>query len=231
MACRRGSAAPDQTTKLHLFADSAGFCQKPDCNRTLFVDAGNTRVHIAEMAHVFAASDRGPRANSALPDQDRSTYENLILLCPSCHSIVDKAPNEYTDALMVEWKRGHIELIAEAFGVVRYSSRRAARKAIDPLLSANQSILVEYGPNNEYRYDPESELANVWQRKVLSQIIPNNRKMLSILERNRCHLRDHEIATLDQFKQHVDDLEERHVGDGDTSVGRTFPADMIAILT
>ena len=230
MACRRGSAAPDQITKLRLFADSAGFCQKPDCKRTLFVDAGSTIVHIAEMAHVFAASDRGPRANSSLPDQDLSAYENLILLCPSCHTIVDKAPNEYPDTLMVEWKRRHIELIAENFGAVRYSSRRAAREAIEPLLSTNLSIFVEYGPNSEYRYNPESELANVWQRKVLSQIIPNNRKMLAILERNRCHLRDKEIAIVDQFKQHVDDLEERHVGDGEASVGRRFPSGMSAIL-
>ena len=230
MACPRGSATPDHHTKLRLFAGSAGFCQKPDCQRTLFVDAGYTKLHIAEMAHVFAASDKGPRADSALSDQERSAYENLVLLCPSCHSIVDKAPDEYLDTLMIEWKRGHIELIAEAFGAVRYSSRRAAREAINPLLSANLSIFVEYGPNNEYRHNPESELANVWQRKMLSQIIPNNRKLLAILERNRCHLRGQEIATLEQFRQHVDDVEARHVGDGEASVGRRFPAGMSAIL-
>ena len=170
MACPRGKPTPDQHTKLRLFAASAGFCQKPDCQRTLFVDTGRTNLHIGEMAHVFAASDRGPRADSALSNQERSAYENLILLCPSCHAIVDKVPDEYPDILMNRWKRRHIELISEVFGAVRYSNRRTAREAIEPLLSANLSIFAEYGPNNEYKYNPESEWANVWQRKVLSQI-------------------------------------------------------------
>ena len=196
MPCPRGRATPSQHTKLRLFADSAGFCQKPDCQRTLFVDTGSTNLHIGEMAHVFAASDKGPRAASGLSIHERSAYENLILLCPSCHAIVDKAPTDYPDILMIGWKRSHVDLIAAAFGAIRYSSRRAAREAIEPLLSDSLSILTEYGPNNKYRYDPESELAAVWQRKVLSHIIPNNRKLLAILENNRCHFLEHETENV-----------------------------------
>ena len=231
MACPRGNATPNQNTKLRLFSDSAGFCQKPDCQRALFVDVGDSRLHIAEMAHVFAASDKGPRTNSALSGQERSSYENLILLCPSCHAIVDKAPDWYPDTLMTQWKREHVELIAEMFGAVRYASRRAAHEAIKPLLAANLSIFVEYGPDNQYRYNPESELADVWQRKVLSQIIPNNRKIIAIVDRNRCHLKGQEDTTLEEFRQHVEDLESRHVGDREATVGRRFPAAMNAMLS
>jgi hypothetical protein len=66
MSCPRGVAAPDQHTKLRLFAASAGYCQNPSCGFALFFDTGSKRIHIAEMAHVFAASNRGPRANDEL---------------------------------------------------------------------------------------------------------------------------------------------------------------------
>jgi hypothetical protein len=230
MSCSRGKASPNPHTKLRLFADSAGFCQRPACQRRLFVDTDSRNIHIAEMAHVFAANNSGPRANVELTEEERGAYENLILLCPSCHSIIDKAPEDFPDDMLVEWKRSHFERIAAAFGAVEYGSRQAAREAIEPALAENSLIFDEYGPENEYRFDPESELARVWQRKVLSRVLPNNRKVLAILDANRSHLRGHELVTLEQFRQHIDDMEARHLGERVTAVGRRFPDGMQAIL-
>ena len=230
MSCYRGKASPDQHTKLRLFAASAGFCQRPDCQRRLFVDTDSRNLHIAEMAHVFAANNKGPRANVELTEDERGAYENLILLCPSCHSIIDKAPDDFPDDLLVEWKRSHVERIAAAFGAVEYSGRQAAREAIEPALAENRLIFEEYGPENEYQFDPESEFAQVWQRKVRSRVLPNNRKVLAILDANRCHLRGEELTTLEQFRQHIDDLEARHLGEDVVAVGRRFPDGMQTIL-
>jgi len=107
MACSRGEAAPDSHTKLRLFADAAGHCQNPACNQPLFIDAGRKNIHIAEMAHVFAAADDGPRANAELTQAERGRYSNLILLCPTCHTIIDKAPGEYPDTVILMWKQQH----------------------------------------------------------------------------------------------------------------------------
>jgi hypothetical protein len=230
MNCSRGKAAPNQHTKLRLFADSAGFCQSPNCSRRLFLDYNDRHLHIAEIAHVFAANDNGPRANIELTEEERGDYENLILLCPVCHTIIDKAPEAFPDNLVLEWKRRHAERIAAAFGAVEYGNRQAARAAIEPALAENYLIFNEYGPDNEYRFDPESEMALVWQHKVRSRILPNNRKMLAILDANRHHLRGTELTTLEQFRQHVDDLEARHFGEGGTTVGRRFPDGLQAIL-
>jgi hypothetical protein len=230
MSCSRGKANPDQHTKLRLFADSGGFCHRPTCNCKLFLDTDSRNLHIAEMAHVFAANDTGPRANVELTEEERGAYENLILLCPTCHTIIDKAPEDYPDSLVLEWKRRHVERIAALFGAVEYANRQAARAAIETALSENRLIFDEYGPDNEYRFDPESEWAQVWQRKVRSHILPNNRKILSILDANRRHLRDQEQVTLEQFRQHVDDMEARHLGEGMTTPGRRFPDGMPAIL-
>src|SRR5580704_14691680 len=130
MACPRGEASPNQHTKMRLFAASGGFCQRPECNTALFVDTESKNIHIAEMAHVFAANDRGPRANAELSAADRGAFENLILLCPKCHAIVDKASDDFPDAKLREWKRGHAERIAAVFRIVQHPDRATARKAI-----------------------------------------------------------------------------------------------------
>lgn len=57
MACSRGAAAPDAHTQKRLFAASAGYCQNPGCAQLLFSDEAGKSIHIAEMAHVYAASE------------------------------------------------------------------------------------------------------------------------------------------------------------------------------
>ncbi|MFA7295561.1 MAG: hypothetical protein WC211_00060 [Dehalococcoidia bacterium] len=208
---------------------SAGYCQNPGCLTPLFEDAGDKNVHIAEMAHIVAASDTGPRADVQLSAQERGAYENLVLLCASCHTRIDKAPEHYTDSMVVGWKQSHVARIAATFGAVEYGTRQEACQAIAPALAENLAIFNEYGPDNDYRVDSESPTAAVWRRKVLSRILPNNRKILAVLDANRRHLKDNELATLEQFRQHIDDLEARHLGDSHT-VGARFPADMSTIL-
>lgn len=130
-----------------------------------------------------------------------------------------------------EWKREHVERIMSLFGAVEYPDRASARKAIEPALTENRAVFDQYGPNNDYRQDPESELAKVWQRKMRAIILPNNRKVLTVLDANRCHLSPSEEKTLEAFRQHIDDLESKHIGEGRGDVASRFPAGMSAILT
>ena len=70
LGCSRGRANPSANTRIRLFANSAGYCQNPACARALFVEtAKGDAVHFAEMAHLFAASNVGPRANTNLSEE------------------------------------------------------------------------------------------------------------------------------------------------------------------
>lgn len=230
MGCTKGRVASTEHTKLRLFADSGGFCQNPECVQPLFLEPGSEKIHIAEMAHIAAASDHGPRADAAMSDAERAEYANLILLCPRCHAIIDKAPAAYPDALVQEWKRAHRERLESAFGGAAYPSRDAARAALMPLLAENLMIIQTYGPSLDYRFNPESEMAGLWHRKVLTKILPNNRRLLAILDRNRAFLTQAEVEILEAFRQHVDDLEARHLGLGPHHPGTRFPEGMRAIF-
>lgn len=229
MACDRARVSPNEQTKVRLFASSAGHCQNPNCLRRLFENAGETQFHIAEMAHIVAASKTGPRPTPIRSVEYRSSYDNLILLCPNCHTTVDKAPNYYTEDTIKEWKLRHEERIAAAFGATECSTRVRARALIEPFLSENQTIFHTYGPNNDYRSNPESPMAATWRRKVYERILPNNRRLLSILDANRIHLNAEEESTLELFRQHIDDLEARHLGENHTGTVQ-FPRAMDSIL-
>lgn len=230
MACSRGEAAPNAHTKSRLFADSGGYCQNPGCNQPLFLDAGSKNIHIGEMAHVFAAANDGPRANAALSQAERGQFENLILLCPKCHTIIDKAPEAYPDATVLAWKQRHGERIAELFGVITYSDRGRARDAINPLLAENRLVFEKYGPDNEYRYDPESELARAWRSKMLATVLPNNRRIARILDANRAHMNVEEKATFVRFYQHIGDQEARHFVEEPVADAERFPDGMNRML-
>jgi hypothetical protein len=161
---------------------------------------------------------------------DKGSYDNLILLCANCHTTIDKAPVDFPDNRIREWKRRHVERINSLFGAVEYRDRASARKAIEPALTENRAVFDQYGPNNDYRQDPESELAKVWQRKIRAIILANNRKVLAILDANRGHINDAEAKTLEAFRQHIDDLEAKHIGEGNGDVASRFPAAMSDIL-
>lgn len=230
MSCSRGDANPDRHTTLRLFADSGGYCQRPECPNRLFVDTGTKNIHLAEMAHIIAASGNGPRAIITATQAEKGAYDNLILLCANCHTTIDKAPDDFPTSLIQEWKRNHVERIASLFGAVKYSDRASARRAIEPALSENRAVFDQYGPNNDYHENPESEFAGVWRRKMRTILLPNNRRILSILDANRCHLSVSEAKVLEEFRQHINDLEAKHIGEGSGNISSRFPEDMDNIL-
>lgn len=46
--------------------------------------------HVGEQAHIVGEDDTSPRGNSVLTREQRETYANMLLLCPTCHTTVDK---------------------------------------------------------------------------------------------------------------------------------------------
>lgn len=229
MACSRGAASPDTHTQRRLFAASAGYCQNPRCFNALFIDAEGKSIHVAEMAHVFAANDGGPRANPALTEEERGAFENLIMLCANCHTMVDKAPHAFPDQMILGWKREHANKLNGLFGAVTYDNRAVARRAVEPLLAENYAIFERYGPHIEAARNPESGAAEQWKRKMVTRILPNSRRTLAVLDANRHLLNGDEKVTLEQFRQHIDDLEAFHI-EGSKEDASRFPGGLPKIL-
>ena len=82
-------------------------CADPDCERKLIAKDGETIV--SKICHIEAASENGPRYNPEMDDEDRRHFDNLILLCDECHSVIDNPENEekFSVELLKSWKKTH----------------------------------------------------------------------------------------------------------------------------
>lgn len=229
MSCKRGKASPNNHVKLQLFADSGGYCQNPHCNKNLFITVGESDFHIAEMAHIFSASDSGPRSDSKLTKEARGEFENLILLCPNCHTSIDKADIEYPDSLIKTWKKEHSNIIKKIFNVKLCTTREEVLQFIKPLMLENKFIFEIYGPMTDERFNPESEIPKEWNRNIHKTILPNNRKILNIIDTNYSLLNNEEKIVFAKFKIHVKDFEDKHINN-ENSNGAMFPIEMNKIF-
>lgn len=218
-------------TILRLIGAAAGHCEKPSCPTGFLwhelVDG--TAVRLAEVAHIVAASSSGPRGDSGFTGPQLVLFENLLLLCPNCHTIVDRAPAHFPLEMLREWKAEHEGRIAEMLGVGRYATRDAARLVIRRLLAENRAVWAIYGPESEDAWKPEVQEA--WLREVAEVILPNNSRIEKLLEVNSHLLTDDEEITAAAFRAHVRAMEARHLlGVANPSAPR-FPAEMHDILS
>lgn len=62
---------------------------------------------IAEIAHIEAHAPGGPRFNPAQPPGDRQGIDNLLLLCPTHHALIDRDPSTYTTSVLKDMKLKH----------------------------------------------------------------------------------------------------------------------------
>ena len=115
------------------------------------------------------------------------------------------------------------------FGAVKFTRREEAREAVEPLILENRAIFKHYGPHIADAINPESGAAEKWKRKMLTRILPNSRRMLAILGSNRHLLNHDEKSCLEEFRQHIDDLEAFHIEDSREDATR-FPEGFAEIL-
>lgn len=85
-----------------LFARSDNTCAFPGCSHLLVDDDGHVIGHVA---HIAARRPSGPRYDSSMTADERDSFENLILLCPTHHVTVDHNPDTFTLDSLVEMKR------------------------------------------------------------------------------------------------------------------------------
>lgn len=100
-----------QSTIKELWGSSENECAYPDCQEEI-VDLDQGMV-IGEMCHIKAQSPGGPRYDSNLDEDEVHEASNLLLLCPTHHTHIDKNPAEYPVEELEEWKENQTESAPE----------------------------------------------------------------------------------------------------------------------
>ena len=169
-----------------IYAESMGRCMNPDCRAELFKEGGD----IIEKAHIIPYFET----------QD-NTYENLIILCPNCHTNFDKN-NGFSVNEIRTWKKIR-KAEFERFFSKKYDTFEELKKEVVPLLLRNQTIFESYYLENQ------RDLWDIFEGEILS----NNRKMKNILNHNTNLVQNHfyeiysNLAIVQEFIVHIDEFE------------------------
>lgn len=210
-----------QPAKNLLWSECGGYCQNPRCRTDLHAVAPGATV--AELAHIIPASPRGPRSgeDANATREDRADPSNILVLCPTCHTMIDKTPAAYPAEILRQWKTASQLARAAAFTVPRVLDRAAAREYVLKLLSDNASVFRLYGPREG---EHDDDRADQWRRHARERIVPNNRKLVNFLDTNADLLTPTEALYVSDFKIHASEFEDRHLSENWSPGTTRFPS-------
>jgi len=86
-----------------LYAKSGNQCAYPECTSPIIVQD----VQVGEVCHIKARNKKGPRYDPNLSQKEKDSFSNLMLLCRTCHKLIDSKPETYTVDLLKEIKEMH----------------------------------------------------------------------------------------------------------------------------
>ena len=96
-------------TRKMLWGRAGARCSFDACQIELIKlsDEGTEDAVLGEEAHIIAQRKDGPRGETPIESSRIDLYENLILLCPTHHTLVDAQPAEYTVDVLHQMKKTH----------------------------------------------------------------------------------------------------------------------------
>lgn len=122
-----------------LWGNSGNICAFPDCPQLMTKEktAQDSSIIVGEIAHIVAVGGKypiTPRPDKSFPKEKLNKYENLVLLCPTHHTIVDKQANSYTVHDLRQWKNfreeEHNRLISVGYQNLSFVELEQILKAI-----------------------------------------------------------------------------------------------------
>lgn len=186
-----------------LWGRAGGICSRPGCSTSLTaLPEGNDPYLVGEMAHVIAKSAKGPRGDGQGGDDG---YHNLILLCPTCHTHIDKAPDgEFAAQELRDWKAAHEAKISSAGKEQKFEDISELSKAVRMKLAENYHVWKNFGPQSDIaNRDPSSNAYNIWDLRRSDTIVPNNKKIQNWIESNQNLLNQEQIIAFGEFLAHA----------------------------
>lgn len=155
---------PSVPTIKRLFAVSGNKCAFPKCPLPL-VDEESGKV-TGRICHIKARNEGGARYDANQADEERHGFENLVLMCPIHHDVIDSDEDSYTVERLQHIKSEH----EKAFQNGREPNDEIARGLIDKSQSfvnvSSQNLSGGQIANQIYNFLQQPEFANTWERKI-----------------------------------------------------------------
>jgi len=181
-----------ENIKRKLYAESMGRCMNPNCQAELFLNNGD----IAEKAHIVPYCDTAD-----------NSFENLILLCPNCHTNFDKN-TAFSKDEVIKWKIQRQEEVSKIFSQ-KFETFDKLEEFVKPILEENKTIYENYYIKNNPK---------LW-KKFEEKILINNQKLKLLFQKNKDLFQKHKekklsnLEIINQFILHVDEFRDTREDD------------------
>jgi hypothetical protein len=161
---------PGKVKKL-IFAKSGGRCAFPGCRMHL----SQSGMFIGDICHIHPLTPGGPRFDPENMKEDRFKEENLMVLCPTHHRLVDSNPSAYTAEWLLKIKASHEQFVIEAIQAEALPKPRLDTSKAVPLKNALDVWEANKSSGNE----------EFWQKffginpRIIALAVPDHILMLS----------------------------------------------------
>jgi 5-methylcytosine-specific restriction endonuclease McrA len=157
--------------KWELYFKCGGLCSLC-CDPLDYDKFSRSEINVSEYAHIIADSEEGTRGSSE-SKKNAGDIDNIILLCPTCHTKVDKdnPPEFYTVERLHIIKNNHEQKVREQLStlknehamVVKYTSKIGNYQPTITDININEAVRsaglitprypIDLNPNNTAFYD------------------------------------------------------------------------------
>jgi hypothetical protein len=219
-----------------LWSNAAGRCSFRSCGERLSVEEaeGVNPYTLGEMAHIKGNKLGSNRYDVEQPAIERDSYENLILLCPTHHTLIDKAENEdaFSIELLHEMKREHESLISTRLRGSKIDNIEQLKDKIAPYMAENYQAWEQYGPlsENALKNPNSDQVYALWTSERLSTIVPNNREIVALVQEYRQFFSRREQRAVSKFIQHVESYEQWVHDNIPYNAVQRFPSDFEVLI-
>ena len=126
------ASGPGITDIKKLFARSGNRCAFPKCCASMVVD----QTSIGEICHIKGEKPTSKRYDPSQTNLERHAYDNLILMCPNHHTVIDDDDEAYTVEHLRKIKASHE---AQATPIADAEAVTAAEIFMHPVTNIGQS--------------------------------------------------------------------------------------------
>ncbi|MFI7510472.1 hypothetical protein ACIBSS_27010 [Micromonospora aurantiaca] len=137
-----------------LWGRAGDSCAWPGCNQALTAVAGDEEAGalatqgliLGEEAHIRSSKVGGPRYDSIYPEGRLDDYVNLILLCPTHHTVIDKEGGKGWPAdQLVAMKEAHERQVRQSLGLRDQRRQKLEEQIVAQLAVWEQKLGIDDG--------------------------------------------------------------------------------------
>lgn len=165
---------PKNKVLRELYSKSGNQCAFPGCNNVIVDKTGN---FVGQICHIEAAEEGGERFNPNMTNEERRSYDNLMLMCYE-HHIITNNVTEYPVSKLKKMKKDHEEKFS---GVIQNScvDYGVATNFTESKVCQALSDTLEFGCSEIENIDNSRILNNLLSRLIDVPI--ETRMFLSIM--------------------------------------------------